>query len=41
MNERKSFQYLKQRKRNNLNCASNFNNSNANFSRSKFKCSNW
>ncbi len=40
MNERKSFQTLKQKKRNNTNSASNINNSNANISGGKFKCSN-
>ena len=39
MNERKLFQDLKQRKRNNLNSFSNLNNSNAYTSRSEFKCS--
>ena len=37
MNERKLFQEVK---RNNLNSTGNLNNSNANFSRSIFKCSN-
>ena len=40
MNERKSFQDLKQRKRNHLNSFGNFNNSDANTSWGIFKCSN-
>ena len=39
MNERKLFQDLKQRKRNNLNSFSNLNNSNAYTSWGIFKCS--
>ena len=39
MNERKLFQDLKQRKRNNLNSFSNLNNSDVNTSWGIFKCS--